>query len=215
MTPVNITCPTPTAIWGTDPAIAGAIVGALIAGLAAWATSWWAEKGNKRQRQLEAVADFLTSTENAVAAWRSVAKEQLPRLTNQPNIYWAHQYWPEPVQTLIHAHREVIAATENAVEILDLRLTNKHVRAELENLRTAVAEYITSLEDVENTLQRPVRLTDGFGDPLEESKDSAGAVVKEVLQSDGRLPFLVRVPGGGSLQKAANSLVSIARKHLT
>lgn len=215
MNPVPVTCPTPAAIWGMDPAIAGAVVGALIAGLAAWGMAWWAEHRNTRQRQLEAVAEFITTTDAAVAAWRATYTAMPSELKDAVNIYRATELRKEELETLIHAHWEAVARLDHGLNVLDLRLTNKKLRKTVQVMRQLATEYTDCLAQIENDMEHSADLVDDDNSNSGKSNVvSLGNLIESVLGKDKRMPFLTAEPFGKKLDEAIGNLTHDARRVL-
>lgn len=218
MTPVNITCPTPAAMWGMDPAVVsavlGAVVGALLTGLATWRSNVRAEKRDKRQRQMEAVAEFITTTDTALATWRATYAALSGGLKDAANIYQAMHWRKDELEALIHAHREAVATLEHGLNVLDLRLTDKSLREMVTVMQKLATSYTARLDEIVSDMERKTDLVDDDGYPAQSTVDRFGNAIMSAFGNDERMPFLTTEPYGKDLDTALGNLTIYARYQL-
>lgn len=193
-----------------DPTITGALLGAgLTAGPAAL-TAWWAGHNSSQKNQLDAVADYLDTVEQAVSKWRTVAAEVPQGLLTLENIHLAANYHQQGVQALVHAHREVQATVFHGYTLLDLRLKQKKVRKRLPQVKTAIEDYGKRLDGLEHKLANPSEQVGPYGEPV----DDEGNPIMDAFLPDVFAPFLVEVPCGGDMDTAHKQLLATARRKL-
>lgn len=193
-----------------DPAITGALVGAALTAVPAALTAWWAGRRSSKKNQLDAVANYLDTVEQAVDKWRTEAAGVPKDLLTCENIYVAHHYHETDVQSLVHAHRAVQATVFHGYTLLNLRLENWRVRECLPQIKEAIEDYGENLDRLEQKIADPSFRIDPYGDIVGDSGDP----VSSLFHSDSYAALLVQTPCGGTLNDAHMGLLDTARQEL-